>query len=659
MMQLFTLFSLLACAAWAQDETPESTTVMVYMVGSDLESGGGAASQDLREMMAGAPQEHINWIVLTGGAERWEMADVENGRIYQIEGSQKHTIGSYGDECDMGQPSTLQRFVKDVAKAFPAQHYVLILWDHGGGPQGGFGWDEVHQHMLSMADIQKALSKTNVHFSAIGYDACLMGSVEIATIMAPFCDVMIASEETEPASGWDYTTVVPAVNAGLAATPIELGKRICDGYKRREIINGNSEQITLSVFDLKQMPAFSQEFDAFSERLMEMDSVKVGAAAAKAFAFGGSQPGEPVLTLSFNQFVSRLPGDNSSMQAAIRKLVPYTVRGSSMPPEGSVAIYFPLNVTEDNADDFNTYLKVPGPSKYKEAISQYIKTLDETASDIELTSKVGEVDETGLETENDDNAIRERASYFASSSLRFWLTKPSASVASATLYVLDDFNPDKVLTEVPAVLEPAEEGDGCDSFLVPMNYVMTYLDPQLKKGGVPVYLSVDTADEDTINGEVPVIWNDRKASLIVSGNTDESTLTIDKVQIDSYDSDMWEDDEETTEDESDDLDVAGLFGDALDELFTEDDADTTEADTSSARADAKLTRGDSVVPLLVDLKEDGLYVEEEPTFPEHQVRNPFTMERKPLPAGKYTVVLVVTDLKGNIYQSEPVTLDLD
>ena len=48
-------------------------TVMIYMVGSDLESYYGNASLDMNEMeAAGVDTAHNNVIVYAGGASKWQ-----------------------------------------------------------------------------------------------------------------------------------------------------------------------------------------------------------------------------------------------------------------------------------------------------------------------------------------------------------------------------------------------------------------------------------------------------------------------------------------------------------------------------------------------------------------------------------------------------------
>ena len=55
----------------------DKVTLMVYMVGSDLESDGGAASEDIAEMTA-ANADNINITLQTGGAAEWENASISD-----------------------------------------------------------------------------------------------------------------------------------------------------------------------------------------------------------------------------------------------------------------------------------------------------------------------------------------------------------------------------------------------------------------------------------------------------------------------------------------------------------------------------------------------------------------------------------------------------
>ena len=64
---------------------------------------------------------------------------------------------------------------------------------------------------LYLMDMDTALgeirSQTGVDkFELVGMDACLMGQLEVFSALAPHARYAVASQETEPALGWAYTS---------------------------------------------------------------------------------------------------------------------------------------------------------------------------------------------------------------------------------------------------------------------------------------------------------------------------------------------------------------------------------------------------------------------------------------------------------------------
>lgn len=108
----------------------------------------------------------------------------------------------------MGDPLTLSSFLNYGFDFFPADSYSLILWDHGGGPVLGYGVDENFRDLLTLDELSEALEDSvGAHMTKlewIGFDACLMSSLEVASVLAPYANYMIASQETEPGWGWNY-----------------------------------------------------------------------------------------------------------------------------------------------------------------------------------------------------------------------------------------------------------------------------------------------------------------------------------------------------------------------------------------------------------------------------------------------------------------------
>jgi len=194
-------------------------TVMVYMVGSDLESDDNAGTTDLAEMMQVGSTDNLKVIVTTGGANKDGWRTVKRRLINQGSETEISDLGN----LNMGQPATLQDFIEWAVENYPADKYALIMWDHGAGAIGGepyniaFGNDENNNDGLSLPEIRQALQSayttTGKKFDLIGFDACLMATLETASIMSSFGNDLVASEELEPGHGWDYAAILSAIKS--------------------------------------------------------------------------------------------------------------------------------------------------------------------------------------------------------------------------------------------------------------------------------------------------------------------------------------------------------------------------------------------------------------------------------------------------------------
>ena len=82
----------------------------------------------------------------------------------------------------MGDPQTLVDFVSWGVKEFPAQHYALMLWDHGSS-WAGIAFDDTDgEKGISLPELDAALrtssnpDRRSSKLDLIGFDACLMAS---------------------------------------------------------------------------------------------------------------------------------------------------------------------------------------------------------------------------------------------------------------------------------------------------------------------------------------------------------------------------------------------------------------------------------------------------------------------------------------------------
>lgn len=243
-------------------------TILIYMIGSNLESEHGCATLDLNEMFASKfNQEDVNILIYTGGAKNWrnDVINSSENAIYQLKGDDLVKVKSFTKKS-MVEEDTLVEFINYAYDNYKTDLYDLLLWDHGGGPIVGYGIDENFAGSFTMGKFNRALDSTNlfkdnIKFELIGFDACLMGSAEVGNLLKEEANYLIGSEETEPGAGWDYSFLT---NINRNTTSIEFGKAIVDSYynyyenSNQSSFWGATNYITLSFLDLSKMDALME-----------------------------------------------------------------------------------------------------------------------------------------------------------------------------------------------------------------------------------------------------------------------------------------------------------------------------------------------------------------------------------------------------------------
>ena len=110
----------------------------------------------------------------------------------------------------MADPNTLLNFMNFAKENYPAEKYALIMWDHGGGAVSGFGQDQnasKNDHLF-IDEIKQALDNFGTKLEFVGFDACLMANMETAYALKDSANYLVASEELEPGTGWNYKKVI-------------------------------------------------------------------------------------------------------------------------------------------------------------------------------------------------------------------------------------------------------------------------------------------------------------------------------------------------------------------------------------------------------------------------------------------------------------------
>ncbi len=243
-------------------------TVLIYMCGSNLESAGEMATGNLNMLAKVSMSDKVNFIIETGGAEAWSYEGIAADKLqrFRMNGGVLELLSSQ-ESANMADPSTLRDFLQWGVKTYPAQKTMVIMWDHGGAVLGAIEDEIYNDAFMSVPQFVSAFRDAGIKFEAIGFDACLMASVEVASMLSPYAHYLIASEETEPGSGWDYEVLGDQLVNSPSSDGLRLGKVICDSYLASQEMSGTQYGATMSVIDLTKIQPV---VDAVSSMAVEM-----------------------------------------------------------------------------------------------------------------------------------------------------------------------------------------------------------------------------------------------------------------------------------------------------------------------------------------------------------------------------------------------------
>ena len=171
-------------------------TILVYLCGTDLESRGNAGTSDIIEAIKSQYNERVNIVYQTGGTNGWYDDIIASDRIQRYE-RVDGDIRLVDEQplANMGDPDTLSSFIEWGAENYPAENMGLVFWNHGGGSISGICFDELNDmDSLSLKEVDKALSDSfdcmSEKFEFIGFDACLMATLETANVLVPYANYM-------------------------------------------------------------------------------------------------------------------------------------------------------------------------------------------------------------------------------------------------------------------------------------------------------------------------------------------------------------------------------------------------------------------------------------------------------------------------------------
>ncbi len=184
----------------------------------------------------------------------------------------------------MGSPDTLSDFIDYTLSEFPADHYALILWNHGGGARkktvrnnnSGLTKKAICQDaesgdILYLDEVQQAVSNhfnTDFKLDIIGFDACLMSTLEVAYEFRSLAEYMVGSMSYIQDDGWPYDRIVNAMGSSTLSGR-DFSALIVSEYKVYiDSVYQNQQTVeTISATDLSEITGLADAVNILGKQI--------------------------------------------------------------------------------------------------------------------------------------------------------------------------------------------------------------------------------------------------------------------------------------------------------------------------------------------------------------------------------------------------------
>ena len=354
-----------------EDEGDGSWAIYWYLCGSDLESEYGCATTDISEILEVPLPENVKIVIQTGGASEWQNELVKANKIgrYEVVNEDLELIEEK-KQASMGDGDTLKDFLAFCNENYPADHKMVVFWDHGGGTTSGAAQDENFDgDMLSLAEIRTAFEETcevsteNPPYDIIGFDTCLMATVDVASIFKDVGRYLVGSEECEPGLGWCYNGWIGALAKDTTIAPVELGKVICDTYYKACEEGDQADEATLSVTDLSKIDPVLETYNALGDEALvnlmddEAFAGEFARATKKTENYGGNTDKSGYSDMADMGDLAKhieelLPNSTQAVQSAIADAVVYQVKGKYKSHANGLSCFVNYSHDEDKLNDY-------------------------------------------------------------------------------------------------------------------------------------------------------------------------------------------------------------------------------------------------------------------------------------------------------------------
>ena len=487
--------SILSACTKPKDDTSKLTegrTLFIYMCGSNLETKQGLAGKNIDEILSANIGNDVDIVIETGGAQTWRSHDIDSNAIqrYEVKDGNLKLIETL-DNANMGEAETLTDFLTWGQENFPTNHNMLVLWDHGGGSAKGVCFDENYGFdALTLPELKTAFDEAELStkFDIIGFDACLMASIETAAVVQNFAEYMVASEEIEPSGGLDYKAL--AESFAKETDSLEVGKTICDSFMEKCKKSNKDDISTLSLVNLSKLNPIFDHLDSLGKSLSEFvgkDNAfsKVISAAKRCEKFGYdsvfSGSSNMIDFLDFGKLVVLSDFDAfSKVYDIVEEAVVYSVTGEQR-DNGGISFYYPIDYDEK---EMTEYISLGISEPYNKFMSTYyLNAPDETI------------------------AFSDKGSVAKNEAFRVSLTPESVKYLSTVTYNLIEKDEDGAEYILFSDVDIDSDWDS-------LTFTSDFKGTRRLYNGHQIYYTPDRVEENEIIYSTPVIIEGRKGNMM-------------------------------------------------------------------------------------------------------------------------------------------------
>lgn len=389
-----------------------------YICGADnLEGGDHLATKDIAEIQRVKLPPNVKVLIAAGSTQKWHHPSIKaSGHgIYlynrnRLEKQVDWNANPNNPDTNMGNPNTLASFIKYGEEHFPADHKIIIFWDHGGlsgvcydenfnttegiYPNDGLTYDELKNAFTAVY----GSSPEEVPFELIGFKACLTGSYELANSLADFSHYMLGSEPS--VQDWNSNDWIATLSNDPSMNGAQLGKAICNSALK-SYDDAVKRIHTFSLIDLTKMSELREAYEAYFDEAFTRANEETGFSAAFARAAENRNVDKysniyTDLGLLAKNTKSIMPDASNKLLKAIDNAVVYNKRGDYLKSKG-ISTYYPYISKEKVFSKSDTEQAVSSRNAY----FKYILNQNSSySSQIELYSELLGLDVSALEDED-------------------------------------------------------------------------------------------------------------------------------------------------------------------------------------------------------------------------------------------------------------------